>query len=192
MRFRCSREDDDGAVAIVSLLLVDLPDTLAVKLIQRLVAQGDEVRVLVERRAPSDVWRDLGAHVAFGSPADEDLVWRAATGVRTAVLGDLNDGQGALPAFASGAERAGVERVVVCSPQPPPWFVATLDETELQYVVLTSAKKPLVGRAKSRIAASKLAEAIDAADDLPGRLRLELDLTVERSWQILKVLPPEG
>lgn len=176
----------------MSILLAGVPGTLAVKLIQRLVDQGDEVRILLERGATPDVWRDLGAHVAFGSASDEDLVWRAATGVRTGVVGDLLDVDGALPAFAAGAQRAGMERLVLCTPQPPPAAVAMLAETDLQYVVLTSAKKPLVGRAKTRVPASKLAEAIDAADDLPGRLRLELDLTVEKSWQILRVVPPDG
>lgn len=176
----------------MSILLAGLPETLSVKLIERLVAQGDEVRILVPEGASPAVWRGLGAHVAFGDVHDDDLVARATTGVRTLVVGEMVEAEEGLASVTAGAEQAGVERIVVSAPQPPPSVAAALDATELEYVVLTTAKKPLVGRAKTRIPLSKLAEAIDAADDLPGRLRLELDLTMERSWQILKVLPPEG
>lgn len=163
-----------------------------VKLIQRLLSQGDEVRVLVDQGATGEIWRDLGAHVAFGPADDEDLVWRASTGVRTLVFGDLPGGESTLAPLLAGAERAGVSRAVVCAPQPGSGVTQALAATGLEYVVLTTARRPLMGRPKPKIPLSKLAEAIDAADDLQGRLRLELDLTVEQSWQVLRVVQPES
>lgn len=175
----------------MSILLVGLPDLFAVKLVQRLIDEGDEVRILVAPSEDPERWRRLGAHPAAGTVDDDDLVERAATNVRTMVVGEQALSEGEIRGLISGARKAQVGRIVVCAPQPQD-VLTHLQPTDLEYVVITTAKRPLVGRAKTRIPLSKLAEAVDAADDLGGNLRLELDLSVEKSWQILRVLPPDG
>lgn len=174
----------------MSVLLSGLPDTLVVKVIERLRAQDDEVRLLTPGGEHIERWRALGAHVATGDPGDADLVERACTGVRTAVVGERVEDE-RFPAFLSGAGAAAVSRIVLAAPRPQAASLEALRATELGFVVLTTAKKPLVGRAKTRVPISKLAEAIDAADDLGGDLRLELDLSNPQSWRILRVLPPD-
>lgn len=174
----------------MSILLAGLPDLLTVPVIKRLTEQGDEVRLVIPPGGDADRWRALGAHPAAGDLADDDFVWRAATNVRTIVLGEEFPNSALAPVL-KGAAQAEVERIVVCAPQPEPSLPETLAPTPFEYVILTTARKPLVGRARTRLPISKLAEVIDAADDLSGKLRLELDLTVERSWQVLRVLPPE-
>jgi hypothetical protein len=174
----------------VSILLVGLSETLSVKTLQRLHAQGDEVRILLGDRSEESLWKDLGAHVAVGDIHDEDLVWRATTGVRTIVLGDEADLEALDPVLA-GSARAGVGRVVLCLAAPSSGTVDRLRGTELEFVVLTTGRRSLIGRPKVKLPISKLAEAIDAADDLEGRLRLELDLTNPEAWRVLRVLAPD-
>jgi hypothetical protein len=64
----------------------------------------------------------------------------------------------------------------------------------LDYVLLrigASAARfvPFVGRKRARVPA--LAQAIDAADDLAGNPRLDLDLTTIEGWAVLGVDPPQ-
>jgi hypothetical protein len=176
----------------MSLLLVGLPETFAAMLVQRLLAEDDEVRLLIPEGADPDPWKRLGAFVAQGEAGDADLVERAATNVRTLVLGEEAAGfsQEELDELIAGARRADVGRFVVCQAQPTQEIVAALKAAEVEFVVLTTAKKPLIGKAKTRIPISKLSEAVDAADDVAGRIQAELDLTVPKAWKVLKVSPP--
>lgn len=176
----------------MSLLLVGLPETFAAMLVQRLLTEGDEVRLLIPERADPEPWKKLGAFVAQGDAGDSDLVERAATNVRTLVLGEDAAGfpQEGLDELIAGARRADVGRFVVCQAQPKQAIVAALKAAEVEFVVLTTAKKPLIGRAKTRIPISKLSEAVDAADDIAGRIQAELDLTIPKAWKVLKVAPP--
>jgi hypothetical protein len=176
----------------MSLLLIGLPETFAVKLVQRLREEQDEVRLLLPEGSDAERWKKLGAYVATGDPGDADLIERAATNVRTIVIGE---GAVALPmeAYAellSGARNAGVGRFVICQTQPAAEIVTALKAAEVEFVVLTTARKPRIGKAKTRIPISKLSEAVDAADDIAGRIQAELDLTIPKAWKVLKVAPP--
>ena len=71
----------------MSLLLIGLPETFAAKLVQRLREEGDEVRLLLREGSGAEPWKKLGAFVATGEAGDADLIERAATNVRTIVLG---------------------------------------------------------------------------------------------------------
>ncbi|MGH2754484.1 MAG: hypothetical protein ACRDLB_08615 [Actinomycetota bacterium] len=176
----------------MSLLLIGLPHTLAVTLVRRLVAEQDEVRVLLSDGSDPAPWKRLGAYVATGDHADADLIERAATEARTLVLGD--DIAGATEeereAILTGARRASVGRIVVCQSHPRSDLVGALRGAGFEFVVLATAKKALVGRPKTKIPISKLSEAIDAADDITEPIQAELDLTIPKAWKVLKVSPP--
>jgi hypothetical protein len=176
----------------MSLLLIGLPETFAVMLVQRLREEGDEVRLLLPEAADPVPWKRLGAFVAQGEAGDADLVERASTNVRTLVLGEAAAGlsQEELDELITGARRADVGRFVVCQAQPSAALVEAFKAAEVEFVVLTTAKKPLIGKAKTRIPISKLSEAVDAADDIAGRIQAELDLTIPKAWKVLKVDPP--
>ena len=176
----------------MSLLLIGLPETFAVMLVQRLIAEGDEVRLLLPESGDPGPWKRLGAFVAHGEAGDADLVERASTNVRTIVLGERAAGLSNedLDELIAGARRAHVGRFVVCQAQPSQDVVDAFKAAEVEFVVLTTAKKPLIGKAKTRIPISKLSEAVDAADDIAGRIQAELDLTIPKAWKVLKVDPP--
>jgi hypothetical protein len=176
----------------VSLLLIGLPETFAAKLVQRLREEGDEVRLLLREGSGAEPWKKLGAFVATGEAGDADLIERAATNVRTIVLGEetASLSMEELGELLAGARKADVGRVVVCQAQPDPGLVEVLRSSGVEFVVLTTAKKPLVGKARTRIPISKLSEAVDAADDIAGRIQAELDLTIPKAWKVLKVSPP--
>jgi len=176
----------------VSLLLIGLPETFAAKLVQRLREEGDEVRLLLREGSGAEPWKKLGAFVATGEAGDADLIERAATNVRTIVLGEetASLSMEELGELLAGARKAAVGRVVVCQAQPDPGLVEVLRSWGVEFVVLTTAKKPLVGKARTRIPISKLSEAVDAADDIAGRIQAELDLTIPKAWKVLKVSPP--
>ena len=176
----------------MSILLVGLPETFAVMLARRLLAEQDEVRLLLPEDADPEPWKKLGVFVASGDPTDADLVERAATNVRTLVLGEgvaelSEEGLGGL---IGGARQAGVGRFVVCQRQPSSGLVEMFKAAGVEFVVMATAKKPLVGKGKTRIPISKLSEAIDAADDIAGRIQAELDLTIPKAWKVLKLDPP--
>jgi hypothetical protein len=173
----------------VSILLVGLDEDLMPALIRRLTEQGDEVRALEYDDAASDRWRSLGAHVASGPQWDADLIERAAQNVRTIAVGARHDRDPAelMDALVEGGALAspGMRLVVVGRLQPQ--ALAALRGSTLEYVILEGVeRRGLLGR-RTRLSPEKLAEAVDAADDLAGKPRLELDLTDERAWAELKL-----
>jgi hypothetical protein len=173
----------------VSILLVGLDEDLMPALIRRLTEQGDEVRALEYDDAASDRWRSLGAHVASGPQWDADLIERAAQNVRTIAVGERHDRDPAelMDALVEGGALAspGMRLVVVGRLQPQ--ALAALRGSKLEYVILEGVeRRGLLGR-RPTLSPEKLAEAVDAADDLAGHPRLELDLTDERAWAELKL-----
>ena len=175
-------------------MLVGLPETLAVKLVQRLVKEMDEVRLLLPNGSEPDPWQKLGAHVAMGDALDEDLMERAATNARTLVLGDrvADLSPEEILSVVRAARKAGVGRVVVCQTAPHRELPDVLRKEAVEFVVLITGKKPVVGKRRTKIPISKLSEAIDAADDMSERVQAELDLTIPKAWKVLKVSPPIG
>jgi TrkA-N domain len=168
----------------MSILLVAARGPVGVALVERLVAEGDDVRVVEGDAAAAARWRELGAHVAAGRPYDADLVERAAQGVRTLVIaGEIDDPGAAI----AGAVAAGVGRIVWLTSgrgrNPSAFSGAGLD-----YVVLT-VPAPRWPR-RSGLAPAAIAEAVDAADDLAGNPRLELDLGAADAWARLGLSPP--
>ncbi len=151
----------------------DLADTT----IRRLVDQGDEVRVLDP--AGSARWKELGAHVARGDHDDSDVIERAGQNARTIVV--FEPTPLVLTAVVEGARLAAIERIVVCSGRPVD--VEEVRTSGLSYVLLVATSR----RSRKHEA---IAEAIDAADDLAGDVRLELDLSRRDAWAALRLAPP--
>lgn len=163
----------------MSVLLIAPPEQLAGPIIERLIAQGDEVRVVVED-GEAEEWRRLGAHVALGPP-DVDLLDRAGQSSRTITLFDPPDELTTQAIEAAKAAR--IERVVAVLSRPNPHVTALLAGSGLTYVVLIAGRKGL-RRASS---ATEIAEAVDAADDLAGDVKLELDLAEAGGWHALGI-----
>jgi len=163
----------------VSVLLVTPPEHLGGPIIERLIAQGDEVRVVVASADAAD-WRRLGAHVAVGDP-DGDLLERAGQSSRTIALFDPAEelAQDAI----SAAKAARIDRVVAVLSRPSVALSALLAGSELTYVVLVAARRGL----KRAPGVAEIAEAVDAADDLAGEVRLELDLAEPGAWGALGI-----
>lgn len=164
----------------MSVLLAGLDAELAATVAERLLAQGDQVRVIAPAGDPAPY---TGAHVALGDPGDEDLVERATQGVRTIVLGPLPpETRGAALAAAA---RAGVGRAVLLGGRVE-------DVPPAMSCVVISVRGPrLLGRRRSP-GADDLAEAIDAADDLAGQPRLTVDVATEEGRRALRLGPPNG
>ena len=140
----------------------------------------------------------MGAHVARGEAQDVDFIERAAQNVRTIVVlqeagAELSE---LVAAAAHGGRLASAEmRLVVCLGNEEPTVQEIVQRSGLDYVLLrigTSAARfmPFVGRKRGRVPA--LVEAIDAADDLAGNPRLDLDLTTTEGWRALGLDPPQG
>lgn len=166
----------------MSILLVHPDEELGGAIVQRLIEEGDEVRVLVPNEGS---WRTTGAFVATGDAMDADLVERACTNVRTIVF-PFTDGKphtSLLDAVVPAASRAGTDRVIVCSPSPPEDLVRLLDATTSSYAVLITGRRGfLPGRA---IDVERVAAAVSAADDIAGQPKLVVDLGTDQGWRLL-------
>ncbi|MDQ3751493.1 MAG: hypothetical protein M3333_01185 [Actinomycetota bacterium] len=154
----------------MSVLLVCPSKQIGTAVIGLLTMQSDTVRVIEPDAALAALWKELGAYVARGPATDADLIERAAQDVRTVVL--FEEAQPSIEAVLEGAELAGVERLVVCARGPSENLLRLVRASRMDYVVLATGTG-LLGRAR-RLRST--AEAIDAADDLGGHPRLELDL----------------
>jgi uncharacterized protein YbjT (DUF2867 family) len=165
----------------VSILLVGADGAVGDAVVERLLDQGDEVRIVEPDAAAAEHWRALGAYVAFGSPDDSDLVERAAQNVRTIVVLSELEGEPIL----TGALAAGVGRLVFCVHDGGKHEVGGKD---VDFVVLVVPRTRFARR--PAIAPSALAEAIDAADDLAGHPRIYVDLGNETGWRELGLDAP--
>ncbi len=171
----------------MSVLLIGLGRDLGLVVTKRLVAQGDEVRVLLDEPRLAADYKAAGAYTALGHADDDDLIERAAQDVRTIVLGEQCSDE-EVEAAVDAAARARVERIVMCRRgiDAVPQQVASSGR---DFVILTMP--PRRGfRRKERLSDALVAEAIDAADDLAGNPRLVLDLANAGAWEALNLPRP--
>jgi TrkA-N domain len=158
----------------VSVLLV-APGKVGAEVIARLVAQGDEVRVVEGNPQAAERWRNLGARVAQGEADDSDLIERAAQNCRTVVLFDEEyELASVLEATLKAIVHTTADRVVLVSAGPELRCLELLRASGVDYISLKMKHRRLLARPPSFPVA--VAEAIDAADDLAGNPHLELDL----------------
>ena len=179
----------------MSILLIGLHEELTGVLVSRLIGEGDEVRVLEDSDESADEWRRLGAHIAQGPMWDADLIERAAQNVRTIVVGEhhRHDPTELMEAVVTGGGFASKDmRIVLVGDDLGVPAIGRLRESQLTYVALgVATRRSLLGKRRAP-APAVLAEAIDAADDLAGEVRLELDLADEQAWSELKLAVPES
>ena len=168
----------------MSVLLIGSAGELPATVAARMVAQGDEVRAIATDPALEGL-STHGVRIARAPDLDADLVERAAQNVRTIVLFELDETT--LEAVLEGAQAARVERLVVCSRSVPETVRELLRGCGIEYVVLEVPRK---GRFRKGVPDEAVAEAVDAADDMAGELRLELDLNESDAWQTLKLEAP--
>jgi uncharacterized protein YbjT (DUF2867 family) len=177
----------------MTVLLLGPSGTPGDRLIARLVAQDDDVRVVEPDHAAAPRWGSMGAHVARGSPLDEDLLARAARGVRTVVVLEHSglDLTGVVAAVRAAAASLNHDiRVVLCTREVGAEVVEALSSSGAEYVLLRRSPVKRWSRRARVKADDALAEAIDAADDLSGAPHLVLDLALPESWDALGVAPP--
>ena len=174
----------------MAVLLIGIDEELGTALVRRLRDQDDEVRVLEESRAASEHWRALGAHVASGPEWDADLIERAAQNVRTIVVGPAHRRAPSTlidAVITGGGYAAPGMRLVVFGPEIDERVREALRSSVLDYVILKTSGRGILGR-RSKVAPDVLAEAIDAADDVAGSPRLELDLSDPRALEELGIV----
>jgi hypothetical protein len=172
----------------VSVLLLSPGRDIGVALVQRLVAQNDEVRVIESDSDLTAVWKELGAFVATGHVIDIDLIERAGQNVRTIVAVDP-DAAG-VDAAIEGARLAGIGRLVVCAPVIDEGTRAALQAAGAEYVALGTGASKRLSRRRRALSPDAIAEAIDAADDLGGSQRIELNLMDANAWEALGLESP--
>jgi hypothetical protein len=173
----------------VSVLLIGAGPDLGAALIRRLIAQDDEIRVVESDADVAALWRSLGAHVAMGEMTDADLIERAAQSVRTVVLFEAQ--AAAIEPVVQGASSAHVGRLVLCSPGPEADAVASIRASSIDHVVLrTGGGRRRWWGGRDRFSNEAIAEAIDAADDLAGAPKLDLDLGHPAAWRQLGLEAP--
>lgn len=170
----------------MSVLLLHLDAALSEALTERLRRQGDEVRWLGPEKE-AETQRRLGAFIARGDVADDDLVWRAAQGARTIVFTSDRSPE-EVTAILKGAKNAKVERLICIAPESPVVTRERLDACGLEYVILLTGGGGWLARRK--VSSTDLAEAVDAADDKSGPLHEVVDLTDERGWGRLGLAAP--
>lgn len=153
---------------------------------QRLLDQGDEVRVVVTRAEERRAWAQLGVHVAVGDPTDDDLIERAGQDARTVVLfGDHAADRATVIAALKAAAAADIERVILCVAAAGEEVRRLLAGSDRSYVILSYGRRMAL---RARAPVALVAEAVDAADDLAGQPRLEVDLRHEDALR--RLAPP--
>lgn len=175
----------------MSVLLIGIAGARGAALVRRLLSEADEVRVVEDDPAAARAWSELGAHVARGSPTDADLVERAAQDVRTVAVLDV--GHEVLEAVIQGSRAAARDiRLIVCSPARDEVVRRALAASGLEYFLLLTGRRArrIPSRSAAAVPVAALVEAINAADDLAGEPRLELDLAHASAWAILGLEPP--
>ena len=167
----------------MSVLVVGADGALRAAIASRLLEQGDEVRAIEIDAAAGARLRELGVHVAKGRDLDPDLVERAAQNVRTLVVVDPEPST--LSDVIEGARFARVDRLVLCGGDDR--ARDAIRSSGLDHVILRVTVPR--GIFKKRLDTRSVAEAVDAADDLAGNPRLDLDLSQASAWTELGLAP---
>lgn len=175
----------------MSVLLAGLGDEVTRSVVTRLLAQDDEVRIVLGDPGDRERWRALGVHVAVGDLTDDDFVWRACTNARTVVAGEHApvDTRAVREVLAGLLTKTDADRLVVVGAGEPDELVGGARSAGIDHVVLRFCRRGLLGH-RDVVAPDDLATAIDAADDLAGHPRLDLDLSDADAWSALRLAAP--
>lgn len=175
----------------MSVLLLGLDEVRGPALIRRLIDEGDVVGVVEEDRERGEKWRQQGAHVASGSSSDPDLIERAAQHARSIILfaQDAVAETSVAAVLEAGRLAPETPRIIVFGVPSDP-VLEMLRDSAFDYVVLRTGRggRRLL-RKQPLVAPDDLADAVNAADDLGGNPRLDVDLTDPAGWSALGLAP---
>ena len=169
----------------MAVLVITGDSDLDVPVVLRLLDQGDEVRVLEPTSGRAEEWRAIGAFFAGGEADDPDLVERAAQNVRTVViLGERVTVEVTSVVLEAGSN-AGVDRLVCCAQAIPAPVKEAVRAASMAHVLIETGRTGLLRRRQA--SAERAALAVDAADDLAGDPRIEVDLTDPKQAERLRL-----
>lgn len=178
------------------LVIGEAPETETV--IRFLIAEGDQVGVIESDRKQLERWVSIGAHAALGDAEDPDLVERCAQQARTIVIfetpasGGPNITDVLRAVLQAGQMLPAAPRVVVVSAEPSLTLQAQLNSAALDYILLrVGLSRGFLRRGSKAVPGEWLAAAVNAADDLAGEPRLDLDLATREGWEALRLEPGE-
>ena len=178
----------------MSILLIGLEDELGPVLVQRLLREGDVIGVIEEDEDRAARWREVGAHVASGQSTDFDLIERAAQHARSIVVVDfrLSEPREVIEAVLMGAQLIPGERarIILVTTSREPTVGEGLTRSEFDFVILRTPRAGSPVRQRSKLKTESVADAVNAADDLAGSPRLDLDLRDPDSWVALDLPAP--
>jgi CheY-like chemotaxis protein len=161
----------------LSVLLIEPDDTNGPAVVRLLVSEGDDVGVIVGDGATGDRWKAIGAYVAAGAADDPDLIERASQHARSIVLFDAT--LDVLNAAIEGTRLAqrSPARIIYCATGGVQGVDQALKASGLEYVLLAVpiARVGFRRRTKQAVDPTVVAEAVSAADDISGEVRLEVD-----------------
>lgn len=168
----------------MSVLLIGPSGSMGEAVFERLKQHGDDVRVIEDSDDSAKLWKARGGFVALAREWDADLIERASYEARTIVVFPRPDRGEAelLEEVIQGAKTASLERIVVI--REDSGVPEALRASEIDHVVLRTGKASLFRRSKP-VDDAVVAAAVDAADDLGGHPRLEVDLTREEGRALL-------
>jgi hypothetical protein len=169
----------------MAILVIAGGTELDESVVERLLSQGDEVRVLEPSGARRERWQQLGAFLAVGEGDDPDLVERAAQDVRTVVVLSDRVTPEIVATVLEAGPKAGVDRLICCAPQIASAVRGVVRASRLDHILLQTGRPGLLRR--KTVPGPRIAEAVDAADDLAGDPRLEIDLTDPEQGKLLGI-----
>ena len=170
----------------MSLVLVGPSGSLGEAVFDRLIDQGDAIRIIVAAESEGAEWKRRGAFIAVANEWDADLIERASYEARTIVVFPQPDRDETelLEEVVTGAGVTSVDRVIVIRSEasvPEPLIGARVD-----HIVLATGKRSLFRRSKP-VEDDLIARAVDAADDLDGKPRVVIDLMTQRGRSALNL-----
>lgn len=171
----------------MSVLLVGMSPELGLPIARRLIASGDQVRVVTDVEDDAPRYKEVGAFIARGRDADSDLIERAAQNVRTIVVETPVED---LRAVLDGAAFASVERVIVLGESLGLEVAEPLGAWEGDHLRLLIARRAGRLRRARTVSPEEVALAVDAADDLARAPEEVLDLMSAEGWEALGLAPP--
>ena len=168
----------------MSILIVGGGIQLTTALIEVLLEQGDEVRVVENDPELIARWRSLGAKPARGAVDDADLITRAAEGTRSLVLCDESFNLATMPEIETYLP-SDTRLIFVFERSDPVVELAP----GRQHVILRHLAKRSRLSVRRGLGYDAIARLVDAADDMAGEPRLVADLTTEDGWKALRLEP---
>lgn len=168
----------------MSVVLIGPSGSLGRAVFERMRGQGDDIRVVEGDPVAAEEWKRGGAFVAQAREWDADLIERASYEARTIVVFPRDDDPKFFDELVIGAGAAAVDRIILLTQRAA--VPEQLEEIRTDHVVIAMGKRSRLRRS-TLVDDDRVAEAIDAADDLAGHPRLLVDLTKGDGGRLLGI-----